>query len=40
MFDGIFFIIIMKKGKHIIKKAKQKYMSPYYFLFCIQYEFM
>ena len=32
----------MKKGIHIVnlKKAKQKYMSPYYFLFYMQYEFM
>jgi len=33
----------MKKGIHIVYLKKQKqevYMSPYYFLFYIQYEFM
>jgi len=31
----------MKKGIHIMNPKKQKkYMSPYYFLFYIQYAFM
>jgi len=32
----------MKKGIHIVnlKKQKEKYISPYYILFYIQYEFM
>jgi len=31
----------MNKVIHIVYlKIKNKYMSPYYFLFCIQYEFM
>jgi len=31
----------MKKGIHIMNPTKQKkYMSPYFFLFYIQYEFM
>jgi len=32
---------LMKKGIPIMNlKKKKKYMSPYYFLFYIQYEFM
>jgi len=31
----------MRKGKHIVNLKKQKsYMSPYYFLFYIEYEFI
>mgnify|MGYP007133226646 CR=1 FL=1 len=30
----------MKKGIQIMNKKTQKYMSPYFFLFYIQYEFM
>ena len=32
----------MNKGIHIVnlKKQKKEYMSPHYFLFYIQYEFM
>jgi len=31
----------MKKGIHIMNPKKQtKYMSPYFFLFYIRYEFM
>jgi len=31
----------MKKDKHIVNlKKHKKYMSPYYFLFFIHYEFM
>jgi len=30
----------MKKGIQIMNQKKQKYMSPYFFLFYIQYEFM
>ena len=34
-------IFFMKKGIHIIHpKYQKKYMSPYYVVFYIQYEFM
>jgi len=41
MFDSQFDFFLMKKGIHIMNKKKQKkYISLYYFLFYIQYEFI
>ena len=35
------YFFLMKKGIHFVYLKKQKkYMSPFYFLFYIQYEFM
>ena len=34
------FFLMMKGLHNVYLKKQNKYMSPYYFLFCIQYEFM
>jgi len=41
MFGRKLIVFLIKKGMRIINPKKQKkYMSPYYFLFFIKYEFM
>ena len=33
-------LIFIKKGIHMNPKKKKRYLSPYYFLLYIQYQFM